>query len=52
MKVTCTYIYEITTIFNGGKKSVESEILLVKDKKIRIGYLKETISKIFDTNFC
>jgi hypothetical protein len=26
--------------------------LLVKDKYIRIGYLKETISKIFEINFC
>ena len=44
-------MYEIITIFYGEKQSMKSETLLVKDKTIRIGYLKETISKIFEIIF-
>ena len=31
---------------------MKSKTLLVKDKRIRIGYPKEIISKIFEKKFC
>jgi len=53
-KLECNMYLHIRNYHNilWRKKSVKIRTLLVKDEYNRIGYLKETISKIFEINFC